>query len=118
MILLSVSLFIIGINSASAAKIQTPNVEGGESLWFDIDLNTLGILGIDAWTNKTSCSSTADAIEMYLYSPEEQLLATKSSECNKVSITYHANITGIYKLRVYFRESQWYNDPRTITIIQ
>lgn len=42
-ILLLGMLLCISINVASAAKIQTPNIEQGESIWFDIDVNVADI---------------------------------------------------------------------------
>jgi hypothetical protein len=107
-ILLLGMLFSNSINVANAAKIQTPNVDGGESLWFNIDVNTLGIIGIDAYTNSTNTNPRdawmgwLDTISIYLFDPENKLVATASGN-NQCSINYNANTTGTYKLRVFLQ---------------
>lgn len=96
-------LFSISINVASAAKIQTPNVDQGESLWFDLTVNTPGVVGIDAWTD-----NKYGRIYLYLYDPTGKQVAENAEAYSplfgKASLTYNAKTTGTYKVRVYLDE--------------
>ena len=104
-------LFNGSISVVSAAKIQTPNVGGGEALWYDLKVNSPGLIGVETTSDATD---RHEDINLYLYNPAGKKVISHTSIHRHASITYNANTTGTYKVKVYLVDTPP-TEKRTIT---
>jgi len=100
-----IALFSLGLLFSicvgiSSADIEIPDIEEGDGIWATIDVDSLGLVDVTAWTN----GSNNDDIKLYLYN-KTQLVASASGSYDQVSIDDFALSAGTYTVKAYLTDA-------------
>ena len=89
-------LLLVLVGSAGANIVEQSVVEGCP-LWYDINVNETGVVGVDAWTGYSS-----NDVDLYLYDPSGKLIDsdTRSSDKASVTGTSSESSNGIWRVKV------------------
>ncbi len=99
--------------SASSADIGTPNIEQGDGIWGTINVDTPGLVSVNAWS--TSPTTCCDDILLNLYNQTGKVVDSNTGRNGQTSIDYTAPTTGTYAVKVILT-SAWSGGTRTISI--
>ncbi|MDO8724434.1 MAG: hypothetical protein Q7J35_00005, partial [Candidatus Methanoperedens sp.] len=79
-------------------KETTRDIPSGDAVWYDLTVSTPGLVGVNSRTD-----GDYDRLFLYLYDPSGNQVAADENyqPFNQASITYIANITGVYKVKSY-----------------
>jgi hypothetical protein len=95
-IIVTMLLFFIICVGASSATIEMLNIEQGDFIWGTINVNTPGLVSVNAWTN----GSGSDKIGLYLYNQTGNIVASKI-DYHQTSIDYISPNDGTYTVKAY-----------------
>ncbi|MCK4347147.1 MAG: hypothetical protein KAW47_00880 [Thermoplasmatales archaeon] len=83
--------------SAEANTVEQSNLVEGYPLWYDINVNKAGVVGVDAWTDYGG-----DRVWLYLYDPSGKLIDDDVSYNGRASVTGTSSDSsnGIWRVKV------------------
>lgn len=83
--------------SAEANTVEQSNLVEGCPLWYDINVNKAGVVGVDVWTDYGG-----DRVKLYLYDPSGKLIDSDTDYGNRASVTGTSSDSsnGIWRVKV------------------
>ena len=109
--LLSFGLLFSICIAVSSATVEVPDIEEGDGIWCILDVETVGLVSVHAWTN----GSGYDNIGLYLYNQTGEQVASDYGHYDDASIDYIAPTTGIYTIKAYLGDADG-GGTRTISV--